>query len=49
MMQLINEAESYIKFLHSLCEMGGAMKSVMSDSLINADDYSRLTLGKYDC
>ena len=43
--RIFKDAELYLAYLHSLCEMGGAMKSVMSDALMDEEAYESLTKG----
>ena len=42
----MQDAEQFLGFLHSLSDMGAAMRRVMADALTNKDVYKTLTTGE---
>ena len=42
----MQDAEQFLGFLHSLSDMGAAMRRVMAEALTNKDIYKSLTTGK---
>lgn len=42
----MREAEQFLTFLHSLSDMGAAMRRVMANALTNQELYTQLTAGK---
>ena len=46
----MQDAEQFLGFLHSLSDMGAAMRRVMAEALTNKSIYKTLTTGKNnDC
>lgn len=41
----IEEAEQYLNFLHQLCDMGAAMRNVITQTLNSKDMYEKLGKG----
>ena len=42
----MQDAENYLSFLHSLSDMGAAMRKVMTFALTNEELYAKLMMGK---
>ena len=43
----MQDAEQFLGFLHSLSDMGAAMRRVMAEALTNKDIYKTLTTGQF--
>ena len=42
----MQDAEQYLAFLHSLSDMGAAMRRVIANALTNHEAYKSLTAGR---
>ena len=43
----MNDAEEYVAFLHTLSDMGAAMRSIFTRVVSNQHLYKELTMGQY--